>query len=251
MELIPQFRNLARQASDRPDRHIVWLTWHLRLDPNRRGHKVVQPLERSRFRLTPRDSAFYEMFADAGRNVAAAADLLAGLMDPNAVRATIAKDLRECEHVGDTATHRILRQLNTSFVTPFDREDIYRLAAALDDVVDAMEAAADFVVLTGLGTLPLLMGDQITLLRRSSAETAEAMTRLRTMRDLEPYWIEVNRLENEADRVLRGALTRLVGQRGDWFEFMRWKEILEKLEEATDKCEDVADVLQAVVTKNA
>ena len=101
------------------------------------------------FRLTPRDSAFYNMFADAGRNVAAAADLLAGLMDPNAVRATIAKDLRECEHVGDTATHRILRQLNTSFVTPFDREDIYRLAAALDDVVDAMEAAADFVVLTG------------------------------------------------------------------------------------------------------
>src|SRR6266508_1280114 len=76
------------------------------------------------------------MFADAGRNVATAADLLAGLMDPNAVRATIASNLRECEHIGDTATHRILRQLNTSFVTPFDREDIYRLAAALDDGVD-------------------------------------------------------------------------------------------------------------------
>jgi uncharacterized protein len=203
------------------------------------------------FRLTPRDSAFYEMFADAGRNVAAAADLLAGLMDPNAVRATIAKDLRECEHVGDTATHRILRQLNTSFVTPFDREDIYRLAAALDDVVDAMEAAADFVVLTGLGTLPLLMGDQITLLRRSSAETAEAMTRLRTMRDLEPYWIEVNRLENEADRVYRKLLTKLFSGDYEALETLKLRQVADLFEEAADALEHVAHAVETIAVKES
>jgi len=203
------------------------------------------------FRLTPRDSAFYNMFADAGRNVAAAADLLAGLMDPNAVRATIAKDLRECEHVGDTATHRILRQLNTSFVTPFDREDIYRLAAALDDVVDAMEAAADFVVLTGLGTLPLLMGDQIHLLRRSSAETAEAMTRLRTMRDLEPYWIEVNRLENEADRVYRKLLTKLFSGDYDALETLKLRQVADLFEEAADALEHVAHAVETIAVKES
>jgi len=203
------------------------------------------------FRLTPRDSAFYDMFADAGRNVAAAADLLAGLMDPNAVRATIAKDLRECEHVGDTATHRILRQLNTSFVTPFDREDIYRLAGALDDVVDAMEAAADFVVLTGLGRLPLLMGDQITLLRRSSAETAEAMTRLRTMRDLEPYWIEVNRLENEADRVYRKLLTKLFSGDYDALETLKLRQVADLFEDAADGLEHVAHAVETIAVKES
>jgi uncharacterized protein len=203
------------------------------------------------FRLTPRDSAFYEMFADAGRNVATAADLLAGLMDPNAVRATIAKDLRECEHVGDTATHRILRQLNTSFVTPFDREDIYRLAGALDDVVDAMEAAADFVVLTGLGRLPLLMGDQITLLRRSSAETAEAMTMLRTMRDLEPYWIEVNRLENEADRVYRKLLTKLFSGDYDALETLKLRQVADLFEDAADALEHVAHAVETIAVKES
>jgi uncharacterized protein len=191
------------------------------------------------------------MFADAGRNVATAADLLAGLMDPNAVRATIASDLRACEHAGDTATHRILRQLNTSFVTPFDREDIYRLAAALDDVVDAMEAAADFVVLTGLGTLPPLMGDQITLLRRSSAETAEAMTRLRTMRDLEPYWIEVNRLENEADRVYRKLLTKLFSGDYDALETLKLRQVADLFEDAADALEHVAHAVETIAVKES
>jgi predicted phosphate transport protein (TIGR00153 family) len=139
------------------------------------------------FSLTPRDSAFYAMFTEAGQNVAASADILSGLLDPNANRESIAKQLREREHAGDSVTHRIMRQLNTSFVTPFDREDIYRLAAALDDVVDAMEAAADFVVLADVGKLPALMADQINLLVTSAHETADAMARLKTLRDLEPY----------------------------------------------------------------
>ncbi|HEY7048067.1 MAG TPA: DUF47 family protein [Jatrophihabitantaceae bacterium] len=203
------------------------------------------------FRLTPRDTAFYEMFAEAGRNVAEAADLLAGLIDPNANREAVAKDLRELEHIGDTVTHRILRQLNTSFVTPFDREDIYRLAAALDDVVDAIEAAADFVVLSGLGRLPLLMGDQITLLRRSAGETAEAMSRLSTLRDLEPYWIEVNRLENEADRVYRKLLTKLFSGDYEALETLKLREVADQLEEAADGLEHVAHAVETIAVKES
>ena len=203
------------------------------------------------FRLTPRDSAFYDMFTDAGRNVADAADLLGGLMDPNANRQTVAKDMREREHRGDTVTHRILRQLNTSFVTPFDREDIYRLAGGLDDVVDAMEAAADFVVLAGLGRLPLLMGDQIALLRKSSAETAEAMARLRTLRDLEPYWIEVNRLENEADRVYRKLLSKLFSGDYDALETLKLREVADRFEEAADALEHVAHAVETIALKES
>lgn len=203
------------------------------------------------FRLTPRDRAFFDMFTEAGRNVAEAADLLSGLMDPNADREQVAKDLREREHHGDTVTHRILRQLNTSFVTPFDREDIYRLAGALDDVVDAMEAAADFVVLSGLGKLPRLMGDQITLLRRSASETAEAMARLATMRDLEPYWIEVNRLENEADRVYRKLLSRLFSGDYDALETLKLREVADQLEEAADALEHVANAVETIAVKES
>jgi predicted phosphate transport protein (TIGR00153 family) len=204
-----------------------------------------------RFRLTPRDSAFYGMFTEAGRNVADAADLLTGLMEPNVSRESIAKDLRELEHKGDTVTHRILRQLNTSFVTPFDREDIYRLAAALDDVVDAIEAAADFVVLSGLGRLPLLMGDQITLLRRSAGETAEAMARLSTLRDLEPYWIEVNRLENEADRVYRKLLSKLFSGDYEALEMFKLREVADQLEEAADALEHVAHAVETIAVKES
>jgi predicted phosphate transport protein (TIGR00153 family) len=203
------------------------------------------------FRLAPRDAAFYDMFAEAGRNVAEAADMLAGLVDPNADRETVAKRLREREHAGDTLTHRILRQLNTSFITPFDREDIYRLASALDDVVDAMEAAADFTVLTGLGALPLLMGDQISLLRRSATETASAMARLRTLQDLEPYWIEVNRIENEADRVYRKLLSKLFS--GDYpaLEMVKLREVADQLEEAADALEHVAHAVETIAVKES
>jgi uncharacterized protein len=203
------------------------------------------------FHLVPRDAAFYDMFAEAGRNVALAADLLAGLIDPNADRETVAKDLREREHTGDMLTHRILRQLNTSFVTPFDREDIYRLASALDDVVDAMDAAADFTVLTGVGTLPLLMGDQISLLRRSAAETASAMARLRTLHDLEPYWIEVNRIENEADRVYRKLLSKLFSGDYDALEMVKLREVADQLEEAADALEHVAHAVETIAVKES
>jgi uncharacterized protein len=203
------------------------------------------------FRLTPRDNAFYEMFTEAGRNVADSAELLTGLLDPNANRELIAKQMRDREHAGDSVTHRILRQLNTSFITPFDREDIYRLAGALDDVVDAMEAAADFVVLADVGKLPVLMGDQISLLARSANETAEAMSRLKTLRDLEPYWIEVNRLENEADRVYRKLLTKLFSGDYDALTMVKLREVADNFEDAADALEHVAHAVESIAVKES
>ena len=172
-------------------------------------------------------------------------------MDPNANREVIAKELEEFEHANDTVTHRIMRQLNTSFVTPFDREDIYRLASTLDDVVDEMEGAADFVVLSGLGRLPQLMGQQLDLMRRAAAETAEAMGRLRTLKDLEPYWIEVNRLENEADRVYRKLLTKLFSGEYKALEMVRLREVADALEGATDGLEHVAHIVETIAVKES
>jgi predicted phosphate transport protein (TIGR00153 family) len=203
------------------------------------------------FRLTPRDSAFYDMFTEAGRNVADAVDVLGGLTDANANRESIAKALREREHAGDAVTHRIMRQLNTSFVTPFDREDIYRLASALDDVIDAIEAAADFIVLADVGKLPPLMHEQIQLLQRSASETAEAMARLKTLRDLEPYWIEVNRLENEADRVYRKLLTKLFSGDYDALTMVKLREVADGLEEAADALEHVAHAVETIAVKES
>ena len=203
------------------------------------------------FRLTPRDNAFYAMFTEAGRNVAEAVDVVMGLKDPNANRAAIAKQLREIEHAGDAVTHRIMRQLNTSFVTPFDREDIYRLASALDDVIDAIEGAGDFIVLADVGKLPPLMFEQIELLDRSARETAEAMSRLSTLRDLEPYWIEVNRLENEADRVYRKLLSKLFSGDYDALTMVKLREVADGFEEAADALEHVANAVETIAVKES
>jgi predicted phosphate transport protein (TIGR00153 family) len=203
------------------------------------------------FHLTPRDNAFYTMFTESGHNVAETAEVLAGLLDPNANREAIAKELRVREHAGDSVTHRIMRQLNTSFVTPFDREDIYRLASALDDVVDAIEATGDFIVLADVGKLPALMGEQITLLRRSAGETADAMARLKTLSDLEPYWIEVNRLENEADRVYRKLLSRLFSGDYDALTMVKLREVADGLEDAADALEHVAHAVETIAVKES
>jgi predicted phosphate transport protein (TIGR00153 family) len=203
------------------------------------------------FRITPRDNAFYTMFTEAGRNVADTVDILSGLIDPNANREAIAKELREREHAGDAVTHRIMRQLNTSFVTPFDREDIYRLASALDDVIDAVEAAADFIVLADVGKLPPLMLEQIQLLQRSANETAEAMGRLKTLRDLEPYWIEVNRLENEADRVYRKLLSKLFSGDYDALTMVKLREVADGFEDAADALEHVAHAVESIAVKES
>jgi len=203
------------------------------------------------FRLTPRDTAFFDFFEAAADNIVAAADALSGLMAPDGQPEQIAARMRDIEHEGDGITHRILRQLNSSFVTPFDREDIYRLAGYLDDVVDSMDAAADMVVLTGLSSLPALMGQQIDLLREAARSTAAAMPYLRTMKDLEPYWIEVNRLENEADRAYRKLLSRLYSGEFDALTMLKLKAVADNLEDAADALEHVAHAVETIAVKES
>jgi predicted phosphate transport protein (TIGR00153 family) len=203
------------------------------------------------FRLTPRDTAFYDMFAAAGTNIVAAANVLAGLFEPNSNPELVAAAMRDLEHEGDTITHRILRQLNTSFITPFDREDIYRLAGSLDDVVDFMDAAADMVLLTGLTRLPALMGEQAQLLKRMADSTADAMGRMRSLGDLEPYWIEVNRLENEADRVYRKLLSKLFSGEFDALTTLKLKGVADLLEDAADGLEHVAHAVETIAVKES
>lgn len=202
-------------------------------------------------RLSPRENAFYDLLSESGRNVARAGDELARLLLPLADRPAIATAMRDIEHSGDTITHRILQQLNKSFVTPFDREDIYRLAGTLDDVVDAMEEATDFIVLAEVGPLPPLMVDQIRLVQRAAAETAEAMSRLRTLQDLEPYWIEVNRLENEADQVYRKLLTQMFSGEYDMMRMLKLREVADKLEQAADALEHVAHAVETIAVKES
>jgi predicted phosphate transport protein (TIGR00153 family) len=203
------------------------------------------------FRLTPRDTSFYDLFTASAQNLVTATNVLDEFVHDHARRDVLAKQLRDLEHVGDQATHSVFRQLNSSFVTPFDREDIYNLASDLDDVMDAIEAAADLVVLTGLGTLPAEMSQQVALLQRAAETTAEAMPRLRTMKDLSEYWIEVNRIENEADKLYRRLISRLYSGDFDALEILKLKEVADQLEEAADHFEHVANVVETIAVKES
>jgi len=202
-------------------------------------------------RLTPRENAFYDMLREAGRNVATSGEVLAQLLDPGSDRSAVAVAMRECEHRGDSITHRILRQLNKSFVTPFDREYIYWLAGSLDDVVDAMEEATDFLVVADVGPLVPLMSDQIRLLQRATMETGEAMSRLKTLQHLESYWIEVNRLENEADQVYRRLLSQLFSGEYDMMGMLKLREVADLFEQAADALEHVAHAVETIAVKES
>jgi predicted phosphate transport protein (TIGR00153 family) len=203
-------------------------------------------------RFTPRNNAFYGMFATSGQNLVVGASLLKELLgaDP-ADRKQIAERMRAAEHAGDDATHAIMRELNESFITPFDREDIYRLASSLDDVMDAMEAAVDLVVLYQIGELPPEIADQVDVLERAAELTADAMPRLRSMKDLSEYWIELNRLENQADQVYRRLLARLFNGEYDALTVMKLKEVVDQLEAAADAFEHVANTIETIAVKES
>jgi predicted phosphate transport protein (TIGR00153 family) len=209
------------------------------------------------FRLTPQERGFYPLFTRAAENIAAATDELAKLVaaDPPA-RVELARQVKDAEHTGDELTHEIMVKINTTFVTPFDREDIYRLAGALDDVLDAVEEAADRIVLYRLGTLPAGIANQVDVLRRAATVTARAMPQLEKMAGLQSYWIEVNSLENEADEIYRELLGHLLAPpqdapAADVLTLLKTKEIVETLEEAADAFETVANTVESIAVKEA
>ncbi|GAA4609602.1 DUF47 family protein [Actinoallomurus liliacearum] len=204
-----------------------------------------------RFRLTPREDSYYDMFADSANNLVTGARLLVELIGDGADREAIAEKMRACEHAGDEFTHAIMRRLNESFITPFDREDIYRLASTLDDVMDFMEAAADLVLLYKIEELPRDVVAQVEVLERAAELTAEAMPRLRGLRDLSEYWIEINRLENQGDQTYRRLLAELFSGEYDALTVLKVKEVVDQLEAAADAFEHVANIVETIAVKES
>ncbi len=204
-----------------------------------------------RLRLTPRENSFYEYFNSAADNLVRGADLLVASLGPDGDRRALAQQMRDTEHASDEITHEVMRQLNSTFVTPFDRQDIQALASRLDDVLDHMEAAAQLVVLYELGDLPEELQEVARLLARAARVTAEAMPRLRGLRDLSEYWIEVNRIENEADQLYRRTLAQLFSGRYDALHALKLKDLTDELEAAADAFEDVADIVETIAVKES
>jgi predicted phosphate transport protein (TIGR00153 family) len=167
-------------------------------------------------------------------------------------REKLADEMHEVEHLADEATHSIMRRLNQTFVTPFDREDISGLASALDDCMDEMDEAAELIVLYKLDALPDRVSEQVQVLQRCAELTAEAMPRLRSMDKLADYWVEVNRLENQADKLHRKLLAQLFDDlAGDPVLLMKLKEVVEVLENAADSFEKVANMVETIALKES
>jgi uncharacterized protein Yka (UPF0111/DUF47 family) len=201
--------------------------------------------------FAPRDRIYFELFEEAGRNIAHASDLLEQLVTDYPDSKALAQDILACEQEGDRITHDIIDRLNHTFVTPIDREDILALASALDDIVDYTEEVADYL---GLYKIEAPMDQAIKLARvlnQASKHICEAIPRLRGFRDISHYTVEVNRLENEGDRITREAVASLFDGGIDPMVVIRWKDLFERLEEAIDAAEHVANILEGIVIKNS
>ena len=205
-----------------------------------------------RLRLTPREAIFYDLFSAAAENLVEGSKLLLELLHADrANRGDVGARIRDAEHRGDEVTHQILREVNSTFVTPFDREDIYRLASRLDDVMDFIEAASDLVVLYELDEMPSEILRLAELLEHAAQITSQAMPRLRSLNNLSDYWIEVNRLENDADKLYRRFVARLFSGEYDALMVMKLKEVAEELEGAADAFENVADTVETIAVKES
>ena len=206
-----------------------------------------------KLQVSQRPDVFFDLFVESGVNLRAATSELRAMIHAYDEIELRARRIQEREHEGDEVTHAIIRRLNTTFVTPMDREDIYQLATALDDVMDAVEAAADLFVLHNIEAPLPEMKLQVDVLDRAAEQTEQALRAFRNLKldELEPYWIEINSLENEGDRLFRRAVAGLFS--GDYraMDVLRWKEVIETLEEALDGLENVANVIESVVLKHA
>ena len=202
-------------------------------------------------RLRPVDTTFYDLFTESAKHLVHGAELLAEMLGEGNDREGIATRMREAEHQGDEITHGIVRKVNTTFVTPFDREDIYRLASALDDVMDYMEEAVDLVLLYEVTSLPPETTQQVEVLQRCAELTAAAMPQLESMGSLDEYWIEINRLENTGDKSYRRMLANLFSGEHEALEVLKLKDIVESLEGAIDAFEKVANTVEQIAVKES
>jgi uncharacterized protein len=201
--------------------------------------------------LAPRDREFFDLFEEAGGNILRAAGLLEEMLRDFPDRRDLARDILICEQDGDRITHDIIQRLNQTFVTPIDREDIYSLASSLDDVVDYTEEVADYLGLYRIEA-PMEQAQALAhVLHAAARQISEAMPRLRGFKDISHYTVEINRLENDGDRITREAIASLFDNGIDPMVVIRWKDIFERLEEAIDATERVANILEGIVIKNS
>ena len=202
-------------------------------------------------RFRPADTTFYDLFTQSASHLVEGAGLLAEMLGEGNDREVIAKKMRDAEHAADETTHDIVRRVNTTFVTPFDREDIYALASSLDDVMDFMEEAVDLTLLYEVVELPKELANQVEVIQRCAELTAESMPRLRTMQDLEEYWIEINRLENLGDKSYRRILAKLFSGKYEALEVLKLKDVVDSLEDAIDAFETVANIVEQIAVKES
>jgi predicted phosphate transport protein (TIGR00153 family) len=204
-----------------------------------------------RFRFRPNDTSFYDLFTESAQHLLTGSALLAEMLGEGADHEEVAKRMREAEHAADETTHTIFQRVNSTFVTPFDREDIYALGSALDDVMDMMDEAVDLILLYEVAILPAELSTQAEILQRCAELTAEAMPKLRSPQSLEEYWIEVNRLENAGDKNNRRTLANLFSGEYKTIEVLKLKDIVESLEEAIDAFEKVANIVEQIAVKES
>ncbi|MBA3302040.1 MAG: DUF47 domain-containing protein [Thermoleophilaceae bacterium] len=201
--------------------------------------------------IAPRDREFFDLFEEAGTNIVRAAELLDQMLNHFPENNGLTRDILICEQEGDRITHDIIRRLNHTFVTPIDREDILALASALDDVVDFTEEVADYLVLYKIEA-PMEQSQKLAgVLLQATRQIAGAMPRLRDFRDLSHFTVEVHRLENDGDRIVREAIASLFDTGIDPMVVIRWKDVFERMEEAIDSTEHVANILEGIVIKNS
>jgi len=205
----------------------------------------------ARFSLLPRDRTFFDLFIEAGQNTVHAATLLDRMMNHWPEEAGISREILKAEQEGDRITHDIIKRLNTTFVTPIDREDIYGLATQMDDIVDFTEEAADFLGLYKIEA-PMEQATALTkVLVAACEQLAAGLEHLRDFKDLDKYWIEIHRLENEGDRISRDAVASLFSNGIDPMVVIRWKDMFAVLENAIDATETAAQILEGIVIKNS
>ena len=202
-------------------------------------------------RLRPTDTSFYELFTISAQHVVTGAGLLAEMISDGADRESVAKKMREAEHICDENTHAIVRRVNSSFVTPFDREDIYSLAGALDDVMDELDEVVDLMLLYEVVQFPAEVLSAVEIIQRCADITAEAMPNLRSLSGLDEYWIEINRLENAGDKSYRRTLAKLFSGDFKAIEVLKLKDIVDSLEKAIDAFEKVANIVEQIHVKES
>jgi uncharacterized protein len=201
--------------------------------------------------LRGKDHRLFELFERAGENIHRSAELLDQMLVAFPESVPLAAEIRACEQEGDQITHELIDRMNKTFVTPIEREDVLQLASALDDVVDYIEEVADFLGLYGIEA-PMAQAQELaSILVRATRELAVALPMLQGFKDIHAQVVEIHRLENEGDTIVRGAITSLFKQGIDPIVVIRWKDIYERLEQAIDSSERAAYILEGIVIKNA